>query len=165
MVHGLWEDGGVKGRLFVAGQGVLIAVVVLSPRWADQWDAPVWVGWAGWSLAAVGAVVTVAAFPQLGGALTPLPEPREGAELTTAGFYGWVRHPIYTGVLAMGWGWTVAHPTLATAAATVALTVLLATKARYEEGLLRQRFAAYSEYAARTPRFVPRLHRGRAESG
>lgn len=155
----------MKGRLFVAAQGVLIVVVVLSPRWADQWDAPPWISWTGWLLAAVGAVVTVAAFPQLGGALTPLPEPRQGAELTTAGLYGWIRHPIYSGVLAMGWGWTLAHPTLATAAATGALTILLATKASYEEGLLRQRFAAYREYAARTPRFVPRLHRGRAKPG
>ncbi|MCZ3388505.1 MAG: isoprenylcysteine carboxylmethyltransferase family protein [Actinomycetia bacterium] len=155
----------MKGRLFVAGQAVLIVVVVLSPRWGDQWEAPLWARWVGWSLAAVGAVVTVAAFPQLGGALTPLPEPREGAKLTTAGVYGWVRHPIYSGVLAMGWGWTLASPTLATAAAAVALTVLLATKARYEERLLRQRFASYSEYAARTPRFVPRLLQRGTKSG
>ena len=146
----------MKGRLYVAAQGVLIVLVVLSPGWGDQWDAPPWVGWVGWLLAAAGAIVTVAAFPQLGGALTPLPEPREDAELITVGLYGWVRHPIYSGVLAMSWGWTLAHPTVSTVAATVALTVLLATKARYEEGLLRQRFAAYSEYAARTPRFVPR---------
>ena len=155
----------MKGRLFVAAQGVLIVLVVLGSRWGVQWAAPPWVSWAGWLLAAVGATVTIAAFPQLGGALTPLPEPRPDAELTTAGLYGWVRHPIYSGVLAMGWGWTLAHPTLATAAATVALTLLLATKARYEEGLLRQRFANYSEYAARTPRFVPRLRPRRTETG
>jgi protein-S-isoprenylcysteine O-methyltransferase Ste14 len=149
----------VKGRLFVAAQAVLIILVVVSPRWGEVWDLPPWVGWAGWALAAVGVTVTVAAFPQLGGALTPLPEPRPGAELTTTGLYAWVRHPIYSGVLAMSWGWVLAHPTWGTAAAAAALSVLLATKARYEEGLLRQQFADYAQYAERTPRFVPRPHR------
>lgn len=146
----------MKGRLFVAAQGVLIVLVVLAPRWGAEWAAPQWVGWAGWCLAAVGVVVAVAALPQLGGALTPLPEPRADAELTTAGLYAWVRHPIYSGVLAMGWGWTLAHPTWATVAATAALTALLVAKSGYEEGLLRARFADYAEYAALTPRFVPR---------
>ena len=146
----------MKGRLLVAAQGVLIVLVVLGPRWGDAWSAPPWVGWAGWILAAAGVVVAVAAFPQLGGALTPLPEPRAGAQLTTSGLYRWVRHPIYSGVLAMGWGWTLAHPTWATAAAAAVLTALLAYKSRYEEGLLKARFADYDDYAARTPRFVPR---------
>jgi protein-S-isoprenylcysteine O-methyltransferase Ste14 len=101
-------------------------------------------------------VVALAAFPQLGGALTPLPEPRPDAELTTSGLYRWARHPIYSGVLAMTWGWTLAHPTWGTAAAALALSVLLNVKSRYEEGLLRARFASYADYAARTPRFVPR---------
>jgi len=146
----------VKGRLLVAAQGALIVLVVLGPRWGDAWPAPSWVGWAGWILAAAGVVVAVAAFPQLSGALTPLPEPRAGAQLTTSGLYRWVRHPIYSGVLAMGWGWTLAHPTWATAAAAAALTALLAFKSRYEEGLLAAQFADYVDYAARTPRFVPR---------
>ena len=146
----------MKGRLYVAAQGVVIVLVVLAPRWGAEWAAPSWVGWAGWVLAAVGVVVMLASFPQLGGALTPLPEPRADAELTTSGLYGWVRHPIYSGVLAMGWGWTMVHPTWGTVAATVTLTALLASKSGYEEGLLRARYADYDEYAARTPRFVPR---------
>ena len=151
-----WDDGGVKGRLFVAAQGVLIVLVVLAPRLGDGWSAPPWVAWVGWALAAAGVVVALAAFPQLGRALTPLPEPRADAGLVTSGLYRWVRHPIYSGVLAMAWGWTLAHPTWATAVAALTLTVLLATKSRYEEGLLVARFADYAEYAARTPRFVPR---------
>lgn len=146
----------MKGRLFVAAQGALIVLVLLASRWGAQWAAPQWVGWAGWCLTAVGVVVAIAAFPQLGGALTPLPEPRADAELTTVGLYGLVRHPIYSGVLAMGWGWTLAHPTWLAAAAAAALTALLTFKARYEEGLLGAKFADYADYAARTPRFIPR---------
>ena len=153
----------MRGRLFVAGQGVLMVALVLAPRWAApwavEWSLPEWTRWLGWVVAGVGAAVSLAAFPQLGRALTPLPEPRPDAELTTAGLYGWVRHPIYSGVLAMGWGWTLAHPSWATVVLVVALTALFTAKAGYEESLLRERFADYAAYAARTPRFVPRPSR------
>jgi protein-S-isoprenylcysteine O-methyltransferase Ste14 len=146
----------VKGRLFVAVQGVLLAALVLLPRWADEWTLPGWTAVVGWVVAIAGAVVAFAAFPQLGNALTPLPEPRSDAALTTSGLYRWVRHPIYSGVLAMGWGWTLAHPSWATVVVVVALTVLFHAKARYEEGLLAERYPDYVAYASSTPRFLPR---------
>ena len=154
----------MRGRLFVAGQGVLMLALVLAPRlsdqwsgqWAAEWGLPELARWLGWAVAAVGAVVSVAAFPQLGRALTPMPEPRPDAELTTTGLYRWVRHPIYSGVLVMAWGWVLAHPSWVTAVLAAALTGLFTAKAGYEEGLLRERFADYADYAERTPRFVPR---------
>jgi protein-S-isoprenylcysteine O-methyltransferase Ste14 len=39
------------------------------------------------------------------------------------------------------------------------LVLLLTVKARWEETRLMRRFAGYADYAARTPRFVPRLRR------
>jgi protein-S-isoprenylcysteine O-methyltransferase Ste14 len=48
-----------------------------------------------------------------------------------------------------------------TATLAAALTGLFTAKAGYEEGLLREKFAAYADYAARTPRFVPRPGRRR----
>ncbi len=146
----------MKGRVFVGVQAALLAALVLVPRWADTWALPGWTVVVGWAIAIAGAAVALAAFPQLGSALTPLPEPRSDAELTTGGLYRWVRHPIYSGVLAMGWGWTVAHPSWATVGAVVALTALFSAKARYEEGLLVERYPGYAAYAASTPRFVPR---------
>jgi protein-S-isoprenylcysteine O-methyltransferase Ste14 len=44
----------------------------------------------------------------------------------------------------------------------LALTLLglLTAKARWEEELLRRRYPGYDDYAARTPRFLPRpFHR------
>jgi protein-S-isoprenylcysteine O-methyltransferase Ste14 len=146
----------VKGKLLVAAQMLLLGVLAASAWWADAWQTPTWTRALGLVVAASGAVLCFAAFPQLGRALTPLPEPREDAELMTSGLYARMRHPIYTGVLAVAWGWTVMFPSVFTAAAAVALTGLLAFKARYEEGLLRGRFSGYADYAARTPRFVPR---------
>jgi protein-S-isoprenylcysteine O-methyltransferase Ste14 len=139
----------------------LVLAPRLSGQWVAEWSLPQWARWLGWVVAAVGAVVSLAAFPQLGRALTPMPEPRPDAELTTAGLYRWVRHPIYSGVLAMAWGWALAHPSWATGVLAAALTGLFTAKAGYEEGLLRERFADYADYAKRTPRFVPRPIRRR----
>ena len=146
----------MKGRLYVGAQGVLIAALVLAPRWADAWSVAEVVTVGGWGLASLGAVVLLVAFPQLGRALTPLPEPRADGELTTTGLYRWVRHPIYSGVLAMAWGWTLAHPSWLTIVLAGVLTGLLNAKARYEEGLLRARYLDYAEYCERTPRFIAR---------
>lgn len=148
--------GQVKGPLLVGAQMLLLAALGVSAWLADAWATPLWTRLVGLAFAASGAVLCFAAFPQLGRALTPLPEPREDAELTTSGLYAHMRHPIYTGVLVTAWGWTATFPSGWTLACAAALTVLLAAKARYEEGLLRARFAEYTEYTARTPRFVPR---------
>lgn len=146
----------MNGRLYVGAQGVLIVALILAPRWGDSWSVPVGVSAVGWVAAAIGAVVLVVAFAQLGRALTPLPEPRSDGKLTTRGLYRWVRHPIYTGVLTMVWGWTLARPSWTTFALAVILTALLNAKARYEEGLLREHYTGYEAYCGRTPRFVPR---------
>jgi protein-S-isoprenylcysteine O-methyltransferase Ste14 len=146
----------VKGRLYVSAQAVLIAALVLAPRWADAWSVSAPVTIAGWCVAALGVGLLAVAFPQLGRALSPLPEPRADGELTTSGLYRWVRHPIYSGVLAMAWGWTLAHLSWLTVVVAVALTLLLNAKARYEEGLLSERYPDYAAYSRHTPRFVAR---------
>jgi protein-S-isoprenylcysteine O-methyltransferase Ste14 len=149
----------MKGRLYVGAQGVLIVALVLAPRWAAAWSVPPAVSAAGWVIAAAGGAVLAVAFAQLGRALTPLPEPRVDGELTTKGLYRWVRHPIYSGVLAMAWGWTCAHLSWSTLALAAVLTALLNAKARYEERLLADRYPEYAGYRSRTPRFVPRPRR------
>jgi len=81
--------------------------------------------------------------------------PRDGGQLRTDGPYAHVRHPIYTGVLLIVVGITVRSGSglvLALAAVTVAF---FHGKARFEEGLLAERYPEYPCYAARTPRFLP----------
>ncbi|MFA7296028.1 MAG: isoprenylcysteine carboxylmethyltransferase family protein [Dehalococcoidia bacterium] len=92
----------------------------------------------------------------LGGALRAHPAPAAGATLRTSGAYGWVRHPIYSGVLWACAGASVLAGTWRALGAFAALVALLQVKSRYEERLLRARFDGYEAYAARTPRFLPR---------
>lgn len=139
---------------FVAGQFALLALILVLPA-GDAWAAPTWAAttarWLEWA----GMAVLVVGIVNLGRSLTPLPSPVDHGELRTGGLYRVVRHPIYTGIMALAVGATVLSASVAVAAATAALVVLFAGKARWEEEKLRARYPGYAAYAARTPRFVP----------
>ena len=93
----------------------------------------------------------------LGRSLTISPLPSERAQLRTDGLYGLVRHPIYSGIIALSLARTLQSRDRRQAALTALLIVLLRGKSSFEENALRQRFAEYPSYAAATPRFLPRL--------
>lgn len=113
------------------------------------------------------AVIGVAAIAwgalALGHQITPHPAPPTEAALRTGGPYRLVRHPIYSGVLALGLGVAGASGSRWKWGAFLLLLVVLTVKARYEESLLRRRFPEYDSYAARTPRFLPGLRMRRPE--
>lgn len=82
--------------------------------------------------------------------------------LATTGPYAAVRHPQYLGFLLIMAGFLLQWPTLLTLVMFPILTVAYARLARAEERDVRAEFGAdYDAYAARTPRFVPRLRQQR----
>ena len=117
--------------------------------------SPGWVvaGFAG----AAGLAVLVGAGRSLGRGLTASPLPNARAELCTDGLYRHVRHPIYSAVILLSVARTVASGNVRQAAVSVALGSLLYGKSSFEERALARRFPDYPAYAARTPRFVPRM--------
>jgi protein-S-isoprenylcysteine O-methyltransferase Ste14 len=106
----------------------------------------------------LGAVGSLAALRDLGRNLSVLPHPKQGAELVLTGAYGWVRHPIYAFVLALGGGWALWWRSAAAGAAWAALLVLFDLKARREERLLSQRFQSYQAYCQQVRRFIPGVY-------
>lgn len=143
-------------RLLVAGQAALLVALAALPGRRD-WKLPPAVRAAALLAAAAGAGVVGIASTSLGGGLTALPLPNEKAELRTGGLYRYVRHPIYTGVLAAAFARTVLLRNRWAVPVSAALAVLLSRKARFEEAHLRTRFPSYADYARTTPRFVPRI--------
>ena len=139
---------------------MLIALLVVLPSMTSwrAFDVPA-LRAAGDVLLVVGLLVAVAAALNLGDALTAMPTPRDGAALRTHGLYRYVRHPIYAGVLAIGWGLALRSQLWLGLLLAVLLTGVLHVKARYEEAMLAARHDGYADYTARTPRFVPRLRR------
>jgi protein-S-isoprenylcysteine O-methyltransferase Ste14 len=134
----------------------LLAALVLLPT-ADHWGRPAWV-LAVSALLTLGGlgVVSVAALA-LGSTLTATPEPRVAGTLRVDGMYRHVRHPIYSGVLLVVGGLALRSGNVVTATVGVATIVFFHLKARWEERRLGARYDEYAAYAARTPRFVPRL--------
>jgi protein-S-isoprenylcysteine O-methyltransferase Ste14 len=90
----------------------------------------------------------------LGRCFGVLPEVRG---LVTRGPYRLVRHPVYLGEIGALAGWVVAAPTVGNVVGVTTVVFAQAVRMRLEERALTGEFPEYAEYAARTPRFVPRL--------
>jgi len=84
--------------------------------------------------------------------------PMETAQghLITSGMYRFVRHPLYSAGLAFIW--LIPLMTVNVLAINIALTVYVVLGAYFEERKLRREFGQeYTDYAAKTPMFVPFL--------
>lgn len=85
------------------------------------------------------------------------PAPRAGGRLVQHGPYRWIRHPMYSAVIAVGaaccWaalsGWALIG--------WVVLVAVLAVKAKLEERWMSVAHPDYAAYRARTRMFVPGL--------
>ena len=149
-----------RGGGWVAAQFAVIALclaaVVVPPDWPARIRG---------ALTAIGAVLAVAglavavwASRALGPALTPFPQPAEGAALVSSGPYAVVRHPVYAGGLLFFAGWSLYAGPVALAL-TCVLAVLWARKTVVEERRLDAAYPEYAAYAARVRRrLVPRIY-------
>lgn len=154
---------GPRGEGWVAAQMLLIGIVAVRgtlalpdaiDRWPDNWPFVV----QGFVLLGIGGWATVSGANRLGGSLTAVPRPRDGAELVESGIYARIRHPIYLGVMCLGIGWALLCGDLVALVAACVLAVVLDLKARREEVWLLERYPAYEAYRARTRRFVPGVY-------
>lgn len=154
---------GARGEWLVAGQITLMGVVAFGPRTLA--------GWTLWpfpfspacrvlgTVAMLGGVaLAIAGLVYLGRALTPLPYPRETAPLTQGGPFRFVRHPMYSGGLAVCFGWALHVQSGWTFLYAVALFVLLDVKSRREERWLADKFSAYAAYRKRVRKLVPFIY-------
>ncbi|WP_062460669.1 methyltransferase family protein [Demequina soli] len=153
------QNGRLLGLVLVTLQGVLFLAVALTafldgPHVQGSW-------WAGTTLILLGALGMFWSGKDLGRALTPMPTPN-GAGLAAGGIYGYVRHPMYSGVMAIALGMSVATGKLWALVATVVLGAFFEAKTRIEEAYLARTYAGYAEYAERTGKFVPGVGKRRS---
>jgi len=81
---------------------------------------------------------------------------KEDHVLICTGPYAWVRHPIYTGLLAAILGTAVARGELRGVWALVLCTIAFVSKLRIEERWMRQVFGEeYERYSALVPALIP----------
>lgn len=149
---------GPRGEGWVLIQGVLL-VAVAAAGWTlgPDWSGPLRLAGAvvGIMLITGGLVLAFRGVVDLNGALTPLPRPRDGAELVETGAYAFVRHPIYGGLIVVAFGWAIVQASMVAVALAAVLAAFLSVKSAREEVWLERRFPAYAAYRARTPRLIP----------
>jgi len=90
------------------------------------------------------------------GTPAPIDPPKE---LVAAGFYRYVRNPMYVGIFAINFGYFLWFGYLNLLTYTFIVFLAFHTFViLYEEPTLRRKFgAAYEEYCKRVPRWIPRL--------
>jgi len=102
-----------------------------------------------------GGILALAGAFRLGRGLTPLPYPRGRAKLADSGAFALVRHPMYSGGLAVSFGWAIDVQSWLTLGYAVALFILLDLKSRREERWLTEKFPGYTEYRRRVHKLIP----------
>jgi protein-S-isoprenylcysteine O-methyltransferase Ste14 len=153
-------NNSLKGNLLVIGQFILLGLLILYPANSINYGPlGLTVTIAIAVLLAVGFVILGLSFLALGRSLTAHPIPAKKGELVTDGLYRFARHPIYTGVLAIGLALALSGGLFPHLLFFTALVVLLNYKASFEEQLLRARYVDYASYAEKTGRFLPKLKR------
>lgn len=81
---------------------------------------------------------------------------KEGHELIRTGPYGYVRHPIYTGILTAVIGTAIASGTLRALLGFLVIATALVIKLRKEEQFMREAFPGqYEKYSAEVPALIP----------
>jgi protein-S-isoprenylcysteine O-methyltransferase Ste14 len=103
-------------------------------------------------------VVILAGFILLSAAWRVLYQAQRQHGLATTGPYAYVRHPQYVGFIAIMLGFLLQWPTILTAVMFPLLVTMYVRLAHAEERDAQREFGdVYKEYAAITPRWVPRL--------
>ena len=148
-----------SGIGFVVVQGFLLAVLFFGPNYLNTHAsiAPpnALLLWLGYGIFILGIVITLIAAINLGKNLTPLPRPKEHAELIQRGLYRLVRHPIYFGVIMLSVGWGLIQQSTLVWLYVVIIAIFFDIKSRKEEQWLQAKFSAYADYQGRVRKLIP----------
>jgi protein-S-isoprenylcysteine O-methyltransferase Ste14 len=123
---------------------------------ARLWPRSLAAYWIGVVILALGLLFAVWARVHLGRNWSGEVTVKEGHELIRTGPYAYVRHPIYTGLIAAVLGTAIASGTVRAAIGVLIIGASFVFKLRREEAFMRETFPGeYQRYAAEVPALVP----------
>ena len=151
---------GSRGECYLIVQAVLFSLLIFGPR--SSWKMTFWISPPDWILSPVGVILFVTGVIlaaggaiHLGKNLTPFPLPKENATLIITGSYLFVRHPIYSGIIFMAFGWGLWLHDWLTIIYALMLLAFFDIKSRLEERLLDEKFPEYAAYRRRVRKLLP----------
>jgi len=150
-----------RGGWWVLVQFPLLILAYLIPRWFGNVITGNLVStliYAGQVLLIFGALLTFTGVISLGRWLTPFPQPLPESQLRTTGAYALVRHPLYSGILLMTFGWSLYSLSVAGLVFDVALFLFFDRKAAREEIWLAGKFPGYAGYRSRVKKLIPWIY-------
>jgi protein-S-isoprenylcysteine O-methyltransferase Ste14 len=119
--------------------------------------------WIGLALLCTGLAFAVWARVALGRNWSGSVTVKEGHELIRSGPYAYVRHPIYTGLIAALLGTAVTLGTVRALLGVVIIVIAFVRKLRTEEGFMNETFPdEYPRYRAEVPGLIPFAKRRRS---
>ncbi len=156
------RDGfSARGGWWVAVQVPSLLLAYLIPVWAGQDIAGSLASilmYSGLVLLIAGALLTSTGVVSLGRWLTPFPRPLPDSQLRTTGAYALVRHPLYSGILFMAFGWSLYSTSVAGLVFDAFLVAFFDRKAAREEIWLAEKFPGYAAYRRRVKKLLPWIY-------
>ena len=135
----------------------LLSFGSIRTNFPPLWSLPVGVAWALAAVCAAGLLFTWWARIELGSLWSGSVSRKDDHTIIRTGPYRFVRHPIYTGLIAAALAQGVLTREAANLTGAVLMTLGFWLKARLEERFLSQELgeAAYADYRLHTPMLVP----------
>lgn len=152
-----------RGTWYLVVQACLLLLVVFGPRsfpGIPEWNASYLriASLAGAVLMVSGVLLSATGVVTLGRNLTPLPIPKQNAVLVVTGAYRIVRHPIYSGIICIAFGWGVWLGSWLTIGYALLILAFFDSKSRFEERLLDEKFPDYDAYRKRVRKLLPFIY-------
>jgi protein-S-isoprenylcysteine O-methyltransferase Ste14 len=155
---------GHRGEYWVLLQGLLLLALVLVPKQPIADFIPI--SQTGKTMAraiagvlgGIGMIAVLRGIIDLGKNLTPLPYPRSEGQLVQAGIYGWVRHPLYSGLILLTLAWSCFTLSWSQLLISLILALILNAKASREEQWLTEKYPEYSSYCQQVKKLIPWLY-------
>jgi protein-S-isoprenylcysteine O-methyltransferase Ste14 len=155
---GILLTGSIVLSYITYGVGVLCYLI--EPRWM-MWAAvavPVWARWIAVGPLLFGGMLVIWGLHNIGTNLTISPSTKENHRLVTSGAFGWVRHPMYSGVCIESAGVCLLMANWFVSLTAAMFCALIVVRTRIEEDNLTRKFGdEYRQYQQRVGQFVPRV--------